>query len=65
MRRNAALRAAKRGDTAAALDIAKNPAEAMQAVARGQGNAAFVDLYLEGALSSHWRHAAVHVHRWV
>ena len=51
MRRNAALRAAKRGDTAAALDIAKNPAEAMQAVARGQGNAAFVDLYLEGAES--------------
>ena len=40
-----------RGDTAAALDIAKNPTEAFQAVAKGQGNAAFVDMYLEGAES--------------
>lgn len=49
MRRNAARKAAKKGDTVAALNIAENPAEALKAVARGQGNAAFVDNYLEGA----------------
>lgn len=51
MRRNAARKAARQGDTAAALDIAENPVEALKAVAKGQGNQAFVDLYMEGAES--------------
>jgi hypothetical protein len=50
-RRNAARKAASRGDTTAALDIAENPVEALRAVAKGQGNQAFVDLYMEGAES--------------
>ena len=41
--------AAKKGDTAAALQIADDSDAAFRAVAKGQGNAAFVDNYMEGA----------------
>ena len=41
--------AARKGDTAAALEIADDPVAAFRAVAKGQGNAAFVDKYMEGA----------------
>ena len=46
--RVAAHKAAKAGDTAAAVSIADDQMAAVRAVAKGQGNAAFVDEYIQG-----------------
>ena len=46
--RVAAHKAAKAGDTAAALSVADDQMAAVRAVAKGQGNAAFVDEYIQG-----------------